>query len=89
MIEHPEPIEVMVPVEDLQEGDLVDLEGDRYADVGELRDSGLLLYEYAEVVGVEQETPDCTRLDLEDLNSIGFPRGHMVKRVFRGIEGDG
>lgn len=72
-------------VQDLQEGDMVDLEGDPYADpegeepdcddCASRRDS--YKYEFEEVMGVEQETPDCVRVDFI-MDSIGFPTDHQV-----------
>lgn len=66
-----------VPVTELREGDLVDLEDDRYADPD--RDSRVFPYELAVVLGSEQETPECVRVDF-DHDSVGFPTNHYVYR---------
>ena len=71
-------------VEELKEGDLVDLEGDQYADPS--HDDGCAFpYEYAMVLGVDEETPECTRVDF-DSTSVGFPHGYRlpVKRWVQG-----
>lgn len=61
---------------ELKLGDLVDLEGDPYADTSE----DWKHYhecEYGVVEGVEQETSDCVRVDFEHL-SVGFPLDHLL-----------
>lgn len=63
-----------VKVEELAEGDLVDLAGDPYADEGDIT----LEYEYVQVAGVERETPRCTVVHFEGYPSCGFPVGHKV-----------
>lgn len=66
-----------VVVTELREGDLVDLEGDAYADDGE---HPTLEFEYALVVGPnERETDECYRVDF-DHDSVGFPIDHRVIR---------
>jgi hypothetical protein len=68
----------MVAVEDLCEGDLVDLEGDPYADAsGE--NARLLRESYQRVHGVEQETSECVVVGF-DFDAVGFPAGHLVRR---------
>lgn len=68
-------------VADLSVGDLVDLEGDPYADPG--KDSmSPFIYEYERVDNVERETADCIRIDFNS-TSIGFPPNHLL-RVVRG-----
>ena len=66
----------MRPVGALRPGDLVDLKGDRFADGGD----AAFDYEYAEVLDVEQETPECVRVDF-DFDSVGFPAKHEVNVV--------
>lgn len=67
-----------VPVEELQPGDLIDLEGDPYADPG--RAEIMFESEYAVVTEApELETADCTLVHT-DAGSYGFPRGHRVPR---------
>jgi hypothetical protein len=69
---------LLTQVRRLQPGDLVDLEGDPYAatqtEVWRTSDE----YLYAEVIGIEQETPECIRVDFESHPSIGFPTDHVV-----------
>ena len=66
-----------VPVEVLVDGDIVDLEGDSYADPNS--DNPIFPFEYARVDGPgEQETPECYRLDT-DAGSFGFPTGHLIR----------
>ena len=63
-------------VEDLIAGDMVDLEGDIFADA-DLCPS--FECELCIVAGSERETDTCIRVDFEGLNSVGFPPGHRVK----------
>ena len=74
---HEEPEITLRPVGALRPGDLVDLKGDQFADDG---DNAALEYEYSEVLGVEQETPDCVRVDF-DFDAVGFPTEHKVPVV--------
>lgn len=67
----------MVRVRDLVEGDLINLEGDRYADVPKEGELSIFPYEYARVEETEQETPTCIRVDTQ-LGSYGFPPDHEV-----------
>lgn len=60
-------------VSDLVAGDMVDLENDPYADA----DPGWE-FEYGVVDEIEQETPDCIRVDFANGGSIGFPPDHML-----------
>jgi len=64
-------------VSDLKIGDLVDLEGDRYADPN--RDHISFGFEYQEVATIEHETPDCIAVGFEGFDVVGFPPWHMVK----------
>ena len=65
--------------EAVKPGQVVDLEGDRYAETAD--GAEVLAYEYVEVADVERETPDCVRVDFEGFDSIGFPAGHLLKVV--------
>lgn len=65
----------MVAVRDLHPGDKLDLQGDAVADPK--GDNAFVEYEYA-VVGVEQETADCIRVDADNI-SCGFAPDHLVK----------
>ena len=66
----------LVAVGDLQIGDVVDLEGDEYADP--LKDNTLLQNEYQEVSEVEVEEPGCVLVCFNDF-MCGFPPDHQVK----------
>lgn len=63
-------------VADLREGDLVDLEGDPFADPK--RNKPEYQFEYATVVEYELESPDCMCIYFES-TSVGFPPDHMVE----------
>jgi len=63
-------------------GDLVDLEGDKYADPKS--DNVSLQCEYMSVVHVEQETPQCVAVAFECFDVVGFPTYHKL-RVVRGV----
>lgn len=71
-------------VDELNEGDIVDLEGDYYADEGfDSFDGGELVYEYyyATVSEITKETEGCTLVTVEcggGEYSIGFPPDHEV-----------
>lgn len=60
-------------VSDLVAGDLVDLEGDPYAD-----EDPTWEFEYGEVEDTERETDDCVRVDFANGGSIGFPPDHLL-----------
>lgn len=64
-------------ISELQSGDLVDLQGDRYADNGSHPE---LEFEYCEVDTVERETADCIRVDFLNI-CVGFPPDHRVEVV--------
>jgi len=66
-------------VKDLVEGDLVDLEGDKYVDP-EHDEFSSLFYEFATVQEVEFETPSCVVVHF-DAVSCGFPPEHEVPVV--------
>lgn len=66
----------LVKVKDLREGDTIDLGGDEYADPDS--DVTAFQYLYVPVVGVELETPECVRVDIEGVDSFGFPPDHEV-----------
>lgn len=73
--------DVLVPVAELQEGDLVDLEGDEFYDHDEALCScrTIVQYEYATVVELVQETPTCTAVYFEGIAGCGFPPDHQLK----------
>lgn len=72
----------MKRADQVQVGDLIDLEGDEFADPNR---NGLSVtgdfdftFEFAYVEEVERETPGCIRIDT-DQGSYGFPPDHMLK----------
>jgi hypothetical protein len=66
-----------VQVSELRVGDLVDLEGDPYADPR--RDPmNCFEFELAEVASVERETADCVAVGFEGFDVVGFPPHHIV-----------
>lgn len=68
----------MVRVDALVEGDLINLEGDKYADPPkDDPDISIFPYEYARVEETERETEGCIRVDTQ-LGSYGFPPDHEV-----------
>lgn len=73
----------LTAVENLQEDDLVDLEGDPVADAAtdDADYDGHRIgfeFEYQRVTGVEVETPDCTVVTFEGF-AVGFPPDHLLK----------
>lgn len=66
----------LVAVSDLAVGNMVDLEGDVFADP--TGDNICFEISYAEVLGVESETPTCVRVDF-DILSVGFPPHHLLR----------
>lgn len=67
-----------ITAEEVHEGDLIDLEGDPYAD--QERDKPCLQYEYAKVLEVRRETEDCVCVYFDNL-TVGFPIRHELWRV--------
>ena len=68
-----------VPISELQPGDMIDLEGDIYADPKHNRVE--FETEYAIVEAVEPETPACTAVWIEGVDCFGFPPEHLVERA--------
>lgn len=77
------PVQKTVPVESLRQGDLIDLEGDRYADPD--FESIELEFEYARVESIHIEAKVIGHLVLVETTSgaFAFPAGHRVPRVWR------
>jgi len=75
---------IMTPVENLKEGDLVDLEGDRYADQAGC--NPLFECELMPVTHVERETDNCVTVYFEGFDMVGFPVGHPLLRQARAGE---
>ena len=67
-----------VAVEKLKPGDRIDLHSDKYADDGE---DSMVLFEYAVVDSVIEETPNCILVHFEQHTSVGFPKGHVVRML--------
>ena len=66
-----------VQIRDLQIGDRVDLENDRYANPN--IDHPLYEFEMAVVSDVAPETPTCTAVTFEDGTQVGFPPNWYVE----------
>ena len=66
----------MTRARDLKEGDLVDLEGDGFADPD--KENEAFVYGFQRVEGSELETPECLRIDFEGV-SVGFPPDHWLR----------
>jgi hypothetical protein len=64
----------LVKVEDLKDGDRVDLLSCPY-----LHNIPLANYEYAVVDGVVKETSDCIRVMYFDLDWVGYPVGTLLE----------
>lgn len=81
------------PVGELRPGDLVDLEGDEYAEREcspgcESCELNRVSFEYelATVAHVEHETDGCVRVDFESVMSVGFPADHeLLRMAFREV----
>jgi len=65
---------IEVPVTDIRVGDRVDLESCPY-----LNKHASAPYEYAEVVMVERETPECIVLGYEGIDNIGYPINQTLR----------
>ena len=63
-------------VEDVKEGDILDLEGDSIADPGSTHP--LLRNDWQVVVSTERETPECVTIYFPDF-TCAFPAGHLVQ----------
>jgi len=66
-----------VMVKNLKEGDLIDLEGDDFADPD--KSDEMLTYEMSEVFEIEKETEFCTCVYFSN-KTVGFPPEHKVLR---------
>ena len=65
-----------IKAKDIKVGMQLDLEGDCWAD-GADEPSLDLKFEYADVLAVERETPDCIRVET-NVVTVGFPLDHLV-----------
>jgi LmbE family N-acetylglucosaminyl deacetylase len=64
-------------IDELQIGDLVDLEGDSFADPDRDPAKGFE-FQYAKVEEIDRETPDCVVVWFDN-DVVGFPPDHMVE----------
>lgn len=67
---------VIKRIDELKEGDLVDLAGDIFADPRD--DNPALECEFATVLDVERETPECVCIYFDSITA-GFPPTHHVR----------
>lgn len=67
---------VIKRIDQLQVGDLVDLERDRFADPTGEHDE--FQFEYYEVIEITHETADCIAVAFEGFDIVGFPPDHLV-----------
>ncbi len=68
---------ITVAAKDVRIGDLVDLEGDTYADPR--HDHAALASLYQTVCEVERETETCVAIGFEGFDLVGFPPDHPMK----------
>lgn len=66
-----------ITVAELKPGDMLDLEGDEYADPA--RDSRFFDCEYGLVGAVVVETPTCTLVYIDGVDAFGMPPDHVVQ----------
>jgi hypothetical protein len=66
-----------VKAKDLKAGDLVDLEGDAYADPN--HDNWRYSIEHGEVETVEWETQECVAVYFTNGSVVGFPPDHELR----------
>ena len=65
-------------ISELVPGDLVDLEGDKYADTDPYAHwRGVIEFEYQQVLEIENETPTCICVYFDGI-TVGFPPEHTV-----------
>lgn len=67
---------MIVESRDLQVGDLVDLQDDKYADP--LGYNMILEFELQEVCEVEIDGDDCIAVAFEGFDTVGFPPDHKL-----------
>ena len=70
------PYPIKRAVRDLKRGDLVDLEGDRFADPQ--GNNPMFQTELMHVTNVTRETEACTAVAFEGWDVCGFPPDHVV-----------
>lgn len=63
-------------ISELQVGDVIDLEGDEYADPNQ--DVSTFQMLYVEVASVEVESPGCIAVGIEGVGTFGFPPTHTI-----------
>lgn len=65
-----------LPAFQILAGDMIDLEGDPYADPN--HDNSLLECELIEVDAVEDEGGGCIAIYFDGFDAVGFPRNHLL-----------
>jgi hypothetical protein len=84
-----DPNDMLIPIARLRVGDMVDLEGDKYADQN--RDHPTFESEYVMVASIERETPACLVVGFEGFDMVGFPPDHLLPVALASVlkpEGD-
>lgn len=65
-------------IDSLRVGDLIDLQGDRFADPSESNpDTGWMEFELAKVLEIDRETESCIAVYFDSI-TVGFPPDHVV-----------
>ena len=67
------------PATEIKVGDMIDLEGDTYADPA--RDHPWMESEYAIVTEVDHETSECVAIGFESFDLVGFPTHHPLRKA--------
>ena len=70
----------LVRADQIRLGDVVDFEGDQYADPKDSDHFYGWEFENAVITEIERETPDCIMLG-GDAFAFGFPPDHLIKRL--------
>lgn len=69
--------DILRRVDELKPGDLVDLEGDEFADPNGTNET--FPFEYTEVEEAKRETSTCVAVAFLGFDVVGFPPDHVVK----------
>lgn len=67
---------MILEAKDLIEGDLVDLEGDMFADPN--KNNVSFKYDFQEVAEINWENPNCVAIGFKGFDIVGFPPWHKL-----------